>query len=697
MRGWLWAATGFGASLALLAILAILNIPPGLRAESTDQPITAAVVGQPYTLGVENTSLWVQNAGLYPASIIVDYYDLSGLRVAQDRLKDLASGAAALFDQTQQPDLPHGFTGSAVVTADQPIKSLILKHIEQGDVLSLGSDDGLSAGANRVYLPLIYSRFGPDAAWNTRFALQNASTTTVACVRMTYRSHDGTVVFIEPRLDAPMDPLCPKGGLPLPAGGTILRNQANMTTELPEQFEGSLTVETVANDEKSPPTALLTAGADIFNSARPSFASYKGLGWNPDGTGDLSTAVVVPLVFNSFGESTLWNTKLAISAADPTQATEVTLTYCCDARLPEPGGSFRKTFVMQASTAIDQALEVDLPDGFVGSATITGEQPLAVIQTMASALPAKASFGAFVGIAQSTASTSVWLPLLYKDSGWKGPSDTAAGWNSWFRVQVADGGTANIQITYHSDDLEGGSLQFSDSVSGSKTFDQHTDPLLPADFEGAAVITSDKPIAVVVGITSDAYQGDADALFAGFGPEMFPGPSPPDTTFPVSLVQGWNNVCYRGPEQPVESALSNALNSVVAIYRLRPGQQFDKWFAGRPEISTIETLSPYDSLFILMGSDATWQQKASGTALTSVYLAGGWNSVCYAGPTEATETAIVDISSQVGVIYSLAADQSWLQFIPARPDISELTQLEQFSSLLVLITNDSGLTWTFGP
>jgi hypothetical protein len=697
MRRRLWVVTGFGALLSLLAVPAIINLPSGLRAESTDQPITAALIGEPYTLGGENTSLWVQNGGLFPASVIVDYYDPSGLRAAQDRVDELAPGASVVFDQAEQPDLPHGFAGSALVTADQPIKTLILKRTEQGDVLSLGGDNGLSAGANRIYLPLISSRFGLDGAWNTRFALQNASTATNACVLITYRSHDGTVVFTEPRPDAPADPQCPGGGLPLPAGGTILRNQANMTAELPEQFEGSLIVETVDNVGGSPAAALLTANADIFNSPRASLASYKGLGWNPSGTSDLSTAVVVPLVFKNFGEATGWNTKLAISTADPTQMTEVTLTYCCDERLPESDGSFRKTFVMQASTVIDQGLELGLPDGFVGSATVTAGQPLAVVQTTASAFPEKPSFGAFAGIPQSTASTSVWLPLLYKNFGPKGPSGTAEGWNSWFRVQVASGGTANIQITYNSDDLDGGSLSFSDSVKGSKTFDQHADPLLPADFQGAAVITSDAPIAVVAGITSDAYQGDADALYAGFGPELFPGPSPPETTFPVSLVRGWNAVCYRGPEQPVETALDNALNSVVALYRLKPNQQFDKWFAGRPDISTITALSPYDSLFILMGSDATWQQKVSGTAFTSVNLGQGWNSVCYAGPTQDAETATAGISSLVGVIYSLTADQRWLRFIPARPEISELTQLEQFSSVLVLVTNATGATWTFGP
>jgi hypothetical protein len=353
--------------------------------------------------------------------------------------------------------------------------------------------------------------------------------------------------------------------------------------------------------------------------------------------------------------------------------------------------------MVQASTVIDQASEAGLPDGFAGSATITGEQPLAVVQTMASAIPEKASFGAFVGIPQSAASIGVWLPVVYKNSGWKGPTGGAAGWNSWFRVQVADGSTANIQVTYHSSELEGGSLSFNDTVTGSKIFDQHTDALLPEDFEGAAVITSDKPIAVVAGITSDAYQGDADALFAAFGPELYPGPPPPVSTTPVPLVRNWNSVCYRGPQRPVDVALANVLNSVVAIYRFRPDQQFDRWFAGRPDVSNLKTLSPYDSLFILMGSDATWEQETSSTALTSVSLGSGWNSVCYGGPTQDIQSATTSINGQFGAIYLLKPDQSWLRFIPGRQGSSELAQLEQFDPVLVLVTQPYGIIWSFGP
>jgi len=80
-----------------------------------------------------------------------------------------------------------------------------------------------------------------------------------------------------------------------------------------------------------------------------------------------------------------------------------------------------------------------------------------------------------------------------------------------------------------------------------------------------------------------------------------------------------------------------------------------------------------------------------------VNLAPGWNSVCYAGPTQDTQTATADISTQVGVMYALAANQVWSRFIPGRPEISQLTQLEQFTCPLVLVTDPEGATWTFSP
>ncbi|MDP2949318.1 MAG: hypothetical protein Q8P22_07250, partial [Chloroflexota bacterium] len=562
MRGWLWAGTGFAAFVSLLTILALLDAPRALEARPTSRSLASAVGGQSYTLGVENTSVSVQNAGLSAAKVVVDYYDPDGERVAQDTVQSLAAGASAVFDQADEAGLPHGFAGSAVVTADQAIRTIILKYIERGDELSVGADNGISNGFSRIYLPVIYSRFGLNGAWNTRFALQNVSTTATACVRMTYRQLDGTVAFTEPSPGAAPTPACPGGGLALPPQGTLLRNQADMSGQLPDQFEGSLIIELVtATGQPSVSGELLAATADIFNSERANFASYKGLGWNPSGTSDLSTTVLLPLIYKNFGEGNGWNTQYQISGADPDKATTVNVTYCCDSRLPGPGGSLKKTFSMQASASVSQALEDGLPDNFAGTAVITASQPIAVVDTMAWSFLDKASFGTFTAIPDSTASTSVWLPVVYKDFGFKGPLADADGWNSWFRVQVAHGGTANIQITYHGSGLPGGSVSFSDSVTASKTFSHHLDPLLPANFQGAATITSDQPIVVVAGITSDAYEGDTDAIFAGFGPDLFPGPPPSGT---VSLVQGWNDACYTGPQQPIEGALTGISDKVLA-------------------------------------------------------------------------------------------------------------------------------------
>jgi len=49
------------------------------------------------------------------------------------------------------------------------------------------------------------------------------------------------------------------------------------------------------------------------------------------------------------------------------------------------------------------------------------------------------------------------------------------------------------------------------------------------------------------------------------------------------------------------------------------------------------------------------------------------------------------------VIYALGADQVWSRFIPDRPEISDLTELEQFICPLVLVTDPGGATWTFSP
>jgi hypothetical protein len=172
-----------------------------------------------------------------------------------------------------------------------------------------------------------------------------------------------------------------------------------------------------------------------------------------------------------------------------------------------------------------------------------------------------------------------------------------------------------------------------------------------------------------------------------------PLPTPPPGT--IMLASGWNNPCYVGPEQPIEDALADVVDHVLAVYRMRADQGFDTWFPNGPEASNITTVSPYQPLFILMGQYAFWPHEPSGTPPPSVSLAGGWNSACYAGETKDVQAATEGIAEDIGVLYTLAPDQKWLQFIPDKPEASTLSQLESSTSVLMLITNGDGTIWMF--
>jgi len=176
----------------------------------------------------------------------------------------------------------------------------------------------------------------------------------------------------------------------------------------------------------------------------------------------------------------------------------------------------------------------------------------------------------------------------------------------------------------------------------------------------------------------------------------------------VSLVQGWNDVCYVDEDATVEEATAD-LDDVLAVYLYDATDTEDAWkawFPGNPDISDLDLLLPYDQLFILMGASATWAQHITALPV-SVTLegasaddgtAGAWNSVCYAGADKATEEATSNISSSFVIMYTLGSDQAWRRYVPDRPEIPDtLTTLHTFDSVILLVTAEGGTTWVFDP
>jgi hypothetical protein len=167
-------------------------------------------------------------------------------------------------------------------------------------------------------------------------------------------------------------------------------------------------------------------------------------------------------------------------------------------------------------------------------------------------------------------------------------------------------------------------------------------------------------------------------------------------TASATLSVGWNHVCDIGTEQPVQAALRDIAESVQAVYRMGAGGAWDRWFPDRPQISTMETVRPYDPLLVLTSETLTWTQTSDEVAPDTADLEQGWNAVCYEGEGGDIEDAVEGIHDQIAIIYALVPGQGWLQYAPDRPEISTLDRLQRHQSVLVLVSDSVGAIWHFG-
>jgi len=163
----------------------------------------------------------------------------------------------------------------------------------------------------------------------------------------------------------------------------------------------------------------------------------------------------------------------------------------------------------------------------------------------------------------------------------------------------------------------------------------------------------------------------------------------------LSLVAGWNQACYAGSQQAIDAALDPIIGQVLTVYRMRKDGNYDRWIPGRPELSTMNTVNPFEPLLILMSGGASWVQDVSAMSPASADLAMGWNSACYGGRTEPVDEASASMSADLRILYTLGSDQVWRRYVPGQPELTSISDLGHLAPVLALVPKEEGTTWSF--
>lgn len=468
-------------------------------------------VAQSVALGDENSWLRIQNVGVDPALIEIDFHNADGSLEATDGCPQegvcdaLRAGSGRSFFQQTLDDLSPGYRGSGFVTSDQPFTALLARDVIRPDGTFQIAGDSLllGGGVPEHYLPWVVN----DEEHVSRIVVENTSEDLAACVEIVYYSQGS---LSEGVTDPPSPSAgCPDGGVLVGPRATLLRDEDSIGA--PFGFDGSARVRTYRTSSGVDADGQeLSVVVDTRARESAGLSSYRGIT-----AAEASQVVLLPLVDrnSSQGQST-FTTRFRIMNASPSQPNEVTLLFAgVDASGAEV--EFETTMTVDGATTCDQWLSECLPEDktlpptFVGTVRMQAVHPIAVVAQRVSTDGSLADYRGFSG---GEASTQVVMPVVDKNYG---PFGDNRGWNSWFRVMAFDGSEANVYVVYYGSQFPDGLFPQSSvqAHAGGRTFRQWEDPRLPDGWVGSAVVVADRPVVVVANLESDVFHGDPVMLY----------------------------------------------------------------------------------------------------------------------------------------------------------------------------------------
>jgi hypothetical protein len=145
-----------------------------------------------YDPGIADTNVVLQNKATGAgevANVVVAYYDTDGNLDYTNSSIQINPLAVREVKTTEEPALPDGWEGSAVVSSDRELAAIVSirwRNSGRGDGWTQGAYVGLSEGSRELYMPAVYRH--PNLV--SRITVQNTESTQ-ATIYMNYYDRDG--------------------------------------------------------------------------------------------------------------------------------------------------------------------------------------------------------------------------------------------------------------------------------------------------------------------------------------------------------------------------------------------------------------------------------------------------------------------------------------------------------------------------
>jgi hypothetical protein len=297
----------------------------------------------------------------------MQFYDALGNETCSttDTIEPLAS---TLYSLTGQACPPAGWVGSAVLSSDHPIIAVVRPQVG-GEIMTY---NGFSSGSLQSSLPMLFK--GAWGSYNSAFYVQNVDAGVAAHITIHYIDGAGQEIC---NMADTVPPLASRGYW-VPAQSCV-----------PDGWAGGV---------------IVSSDVNIVSVARPHIGTqvttYSGFT-----SGSLH--MYVPMQFKKAMDGS-YDTALYVQNVDPSHTASLSIDF-----VDNDGNitcSMHDTLPPSASRGYWGPTQFCLPDGWVGGAVISSDQPVAAV----SRSHIGDQVASYPGI--GAGSTILYLPMLFKDA-----------------------------------------------------------------------------------------------------------------------------------------------------------------------------------------------------------------------------------------------------------------------------------------